>query len=176
LVPEFHAESDVIRAIIRDKARSLVGHAGLARQDRDDLQQELFLRLWRRGSRYEAGRGTVSAFVAAVVDREGAPLLRDRRALKRGLGRTVSLNHTSVETEGLVFAVWDDGPDHAARTMDVNAILASLPADLRAVAESLKSGSKSQVARDRGKTPSTLQRTVEAIRRAFLDAGYDPFP
>jgi DNA-directed RNA polymerase specialized sigma24 family protein len=169
-------EPEIVRDMSRVKARSLVGHALFTHQDREDLEQELFCRVWRRAHRYDANRGTVTAFVAAVVDREARELLRERRALKRGLGRTASFNHPSIETEGLAFAVWDDGPERAVDTSDVNAVLATLTPEQRAVAEDLKTKTVGEAARDRGDARSTLMRKVDVLKRRFLEAGFGPFP
>ncbi|GIW85376.1 MAG TPA: sigma-70 family RNA polymerase sigma factor [Dehalococcoidia bacterium] len=173
--------------LIRRKARQLVGRAGFTRSDRDDIEQELALKLLKQLSAFDPGEAHWHVFVTTVVERYAASLLRDKRAEKRDHRRATSL-HVLIETG-------DNGPVELAETVgrreqdarlgrdprsdeeraqlagDVADVLADLPADLRDVAERLKHDSVSQVARDLGLPRTTLLRRMEHVRRAFEGAG-----
>lgn len=157
-----------IRRMIAAKARRLVGRYGLQPQDRPDVEQELAARVIPRLEDYVPGRSTPAAFAAMVVAKAVANLLRDRRARKR----------TPPPRPGPP-APAEDVPDPRAEgdrrrrelADDVAAILADLPTELRALAERLKAGTVSQVARQTGVPRTSLYRPVEELREVFERAG-----
>jgi DNA-directed RNA polymerase specialized sigma24 family protein len=118
-----------VAAIITRKARSLVGRAGLQRQDCRDVEQELTLRLLENLDQFVARRGRRLAFVQRLVDRFASNLLRHRRAGQRDGGPHAPLPDTLPAPPG------DD-----TRRLDLEQALASLPPDLRAVVESFLAG------------------------------------
>jgi RNA polymerase sigma-70 factor (ECF subfamily) len=176
----------VVRALIRRKANQLIGRAGLTRQDREDLEQELLRLLLQRLSTIDQQRARTSAFLATVIERLASNLLRDRRAAKRDGRRTSSLN---------VPASGEDAPAELVDTItrreqearrgrhprgdeelaqlasDVAEVLAGLPADLRALAERLMSQSVSQAARELGVARTSLYGDIRRLRRRFERAG-----
>src|SRR5262249_1034887 len=87
-----HAKIDTYACeLIRRKARELVGRAGLTSQDREDLEQELLLRLLERLPAFDAERSAWTTFAALVIRRCAANLLRYRQAEKRDCRTTRSL-------------------------------------------------------------------------------------
>jgi RNA polymerase sigma-70 factor (ECF subfamily) len=159
--------------IIRRKARQMVGRAGIKEQDHEDLVQELMLRLLRSLRLFDAAQADRKSFVTAVVERNAAKILRDRRAKKRNGGRVESLDVLleNLDEEPPDLAVDDHAAEQADLAIDVADLLARLPAELRDLAERLKTQTLSQVARDMGIPRSTLQRRVARLRRHFEDAG-----
>ena len=95
--------------LIRRKARQLVGRAGFTRSDRDDIEQELALKLLKQLSAFDPGEAHWHVFVTTVVERYAASLLRDKRAEKRDHRRATSL-HVLIETG-------DNGPVELAETV-----------------------------------------------------------
>jgi RNA polymerase sigma-70 factor (ECF subfamily) len=159
--------------IIRRKARQMVGRAGIKEQDHEDLVQELMLRLLRSLRLFDAAQADRKSFVTAVVERNAAKILRDRRAKKRNGGRVESLDVLleNLDEEPPDLAVDDHAAEQADLAIDVADLLARLPAELRDLAERLKTQTLSQVARDMGIPRSTLQRRVSRLRRHFEEAG-----
>lgn len=151
--------------IIRRKACQMVGRAGLTRDDHDDLVQELAFRLWKSSLRFDPAQAHWKSFVTAVVERNVTKILRDRVAAKRDAGPREPLDPETGPVE--------ESAD-LARTelaLDVAAVLAGVPTDLRDLADRLMTQSLSEAARALGVPRSSLQRRVGRLRRCFEDAG-----
>jgi RNA polymerase sigma factor (sigma-70 family) len=163
---------------VRCKASRLVGKAGLRPHDREDIEQDLVLRLWRSKRTFDPALGCHGAFVATVLDRAANSLLRLRSSRKRGINRP----HRSLT----VRPGNSDAPEGAAMSRstacsshesavdlahDVSAIIGQLPPDLRELAESLKYHSVTDIARRVGISRSTVYTRLGAIRAAFAAAG-----
>jgi RNA polymerase sigma-70 factor (ECF subfamily) len=177
--------------IVRRKARQLIGRAGFTNQDREELQQELLAHLLSRLPAFDPEQGHRNKFVTAVVERFVANILRDKRAEKRDHRRVVSIN-VIVETE-------EDGPTERASIVgrneydarrgirsrdehelidlvnDIDAVLASLPDNLRRMAEGLKTKPQAEVARDMGVPPTTLNSWMRHLRERLEGAGLRDF-
>ncbi len=80
--------------IIRRKTNQLIGQAGIRKQDRVDIQQELTLRLLQRWPYFNPNRAHRNVFTTTVIERFVATILRDKRAQKRDDRRVASLNVT----------------------------------------------------------------------------------
>jgi DNA-directed RNA polymerase specialized sigma24 family protein len=87
-----NAFDERIIALVRWKARSLVGRTGLTRQDCPDLTQELLACLVVPLRGYEAGRASQLTYACTLVNRFAANILRARRAAKRAGGPVESLS------------------------------------------------------------------------------------
>ncbi|MCX7701853.1 MAG: hypothetical protein N2039_13325, partial [Gemmataceae bacterium] len=57
------------QGLIRRKVRQLVGRDGFTAQDRDDLEQELRLRLLQNLSQFDPDQAHRNVFVTSVVER-----------------------------------------------------------------------------------------------------------
>jgi RNA polymerase sigma-70 factor (ECF subfamily) len=161
------------QGIIRRKIKQLVGRAGLTRQDREDLEQELILRLLQSLHLFDPDKAHRNVFVTTVIERAVAMILRERLAKKRNGGAVQSLDHAREKTGDSTEPV-DPRRSHEEQVdlaLDLAESLAKLPDDLRDLAERLKTQSLSQAARDLGVQPSTLQRRVQRLRRCSEDAG-----
>jgi RNA polymerase sigma factor (sigma-70 family) len=172
---------DFARDLIRKKAARLVGRAGLTRSDREDLEQELALRLLQRWPAFRPDKGRRATFVRLVVDHAAADLVRRRRAKKRGPARLASLDALARTR--------DDGLAELARALggtpgpegredlriDVAGALARLPPDLRAAAEALMAWSFAEAARQLGLAPSTLRDRARRVREVFEQAGLQDY-
>ena len=178
----FHDDNQKIdrfaKGIICRKARQIIGRAGFTAQDRDDIEQELVLRLLQRLPKFDPAKSHRNVFVTTVIERSVASILRDRQAEKRDHRRVTSLNvMIDINDEGPVEmseTISEDarrpGPDRTAEELtqlrvDVAEVVDDLPPRLRDLAERLKVGSKSEVARDLGLPPTTILRWLERLRR-----------
>lgn len=161
------------------KAGQILRQAGLPRSYREDLERTLILVLLGRLARFDPGRGDRSAFVGLVLRRATINVLRHYRAAKRSAA--------VVSLETLVRAGADEPAELAARddasgareradaVLDVADAVAGLPADLRAVAEELRTHSAAEAARRLGVPRSTLHERVKEIRAAFEARGLDDY-
>jgi DNA-directed RNA polymerase specialized sigma24 family protein len=125
--------------IIRRKARQMVGHAGIKKQDRDDVVQELMLRLLQSLRLFDAAQADRKSFVTAVVERNAAKILRDRRAKKRDGGRIDWLDVLleALDEEPTDLAIDDRAAGQADLAIDV-ADLLDPAAPRRAAAAALR--------------------------------------
>jgi len=184
--------SDVLDAhvqkLIHIKAHQLLRHPGFSRSDRDDLVQELTLRLWRQVPRFDPNRAPFHTFAARVLDSCAATIVRERRRLKRAAGlRAQSLENTFVQRGStslpLVDVVRDSDPERrtgvgARRNqimVDVSRAVEALSPDLRDICRRLMSGTPASVARDLGLSRYLLRRAVARLRRHFEEAGLEDF-
>lgn len=165
------------RGLIRRKVRQSVGRAGFTEQDAHEIEQELLLRLLGSLQNYNADLTRhPNVFITTVVERAFVMILRDRRARKRGVGKLRSI-HTLLARADRTDS--DAGiPDKTSRSdaewfeliEDVAGVLATLPDDLRDLAERLKRQSVSEIARELRTPRTTLYRDLERLRRHFTDA------
>jgi DNA-directed RNA polymerase specialized sigma24 family protein len=129
----------VVRALVKAKARRLVGRAGLTRQDRPDVEQELVVRLLEGLGTYDLDRGTWPAFARTVIARAGANVLRHRTAACRDGAREQPLAADVPAPE----------PERAEERPDpdaVRAAVAQLGGDARLAAEAALDGTGTVVA------------------------------
>jgi RNA polymerase sigma-70 factor (ECF subfamily) len=175
------------RSYIRKKARQVVGRAGFTEQDREDLEQELVLRLLQRLPSRDPRRGRSTTFTRLVVDHAVANMLRERGAEKRGTGRNISLSepvelpggrHTELaqvigqrERDARLGRQSRPAEEGVDLVLDVADLLAKLPAPQRELAERLKSSTIAEVARDLGLPRTTVASRVRALRCRFEQAG-----
>jgi RNA polymerase sigma-70 factor, ECF subfamily len=144
-----------IKALIRWKARTLVGRAGLTHQDRPDVEQELAMHLFGPLQKFNRARRTRLSYAQLLVDRFALNLLRDRRAAKRSSGPLEPLPDELPEPADEVAM---------ALARDVSAVLGRLPEELRVVAESMKTGTVTDTARALGISRSTVYARLRELR------------
>lgn len=172
----FHDDNIVLdrfaQGIIRRKVRLLVSRAGFTKQDRQDLEQELVLRLLQSLDLFDPEQAHPNVFITTVIERAVAMILRERRAKKRDAGVVRSFDQGQTK-DGTPEPVDPRPSDQEAFDLasDLAEVLARLPDDLRALAERLKGQSVSQAARELGVPRTTLQRQVQRLRQCFEDAG-----
>ena len=177
-----------VKRLVRRKARQLAGRAGIPRSDRQDIEQHLYLILVKQLHRFNPQSGHPRAFVATVVERAGANVLRDCLAEKRDHRRcNVSLSAMT--------SVGEDGKEELAETLtayehrsrmgervrsdqelfelaeDVEAVLLGLSPPLRKICRLLMRHSISAVARKTKIARTTLNDTLRRLRQCFEDAG-----
>jgi RNA polymerase sigma-70 factor (ECF subfamily) len=175
------------RGLIRRKIEQLIGKAGFTAQDRQDLEQQFRVRVLQALRSFDPAVAPERVFLTAVIDRQGANLLRDRQAAKRYQRRVVSLNVTiHVEGEGLTELAQTIGrreldarlgrdtrseQDLLDRVLDVAAVIESLPAPLRELAKRRKSQTMQEISDALGIPRTTLNERMREIRQVFERAG-----
>ena len=173
--------------IIRRKVGQLIGRYGFKEQDREQLEQELTLRLLNSLRSFDPKQSHRNAFVTTIVERNVATIIRDRQAEKRDDRNVSSLNVTCrngefgpVELAQLIGQSEVDAQrGRQTRTHeqvvdlgnDIADIVARLPADLRDLAEQLKTKSLVQIARETGVTRASLRKHFDQLREIFEKAG-----
>lgn len=176
----------IARPLIRSKVRRLIGKGGLRGQDHEDLEQELWSKMWPRLRSYNAARGRSHGFLATMIDRIVVNLLRDRYAHKRDFRRVSSLRQKVLTEEGEqergdTLSQHEQDACHgrsprsdierADLVRDMAEVIQQLPKDKQQLAEDLKKYTPSEIARRRGVPRSTLQAQVRQLREIFDHAG-----
>jgi len=164
---------------VRRKARRLVARGGFAASDREDLEQELAIRLWRGLPSYDPALGSIESFIATILHRAAATLWRSRHSQRRGNGLAYhSLDVTCEELaqsveEAMSSARATVPPDEAFdRAHDVAVVLKTLPAELQRLACQLKHLSVTRIAEREGVSRSTVYARIRALRARFVEAGF----
>lgn len=172
--------------IIKRKVRQMIGRASFRHQDREDLEQELLLRLLQALESFDPVMGHRKCFVTAVVERSVCNILRDARAKKRDgrgvcslqslldganeeinfLGQTISQREYDARRKRQPRC----DMDLAQLVIDVQSVLDELSDEARELANRLKKDSKSQIARETGVPRTTLCDAARRIRKQFEDA------
>jgi RNA polymerase sigma factor (sigma-70 family) len=181
----------LVRDYIRKKVRQIVGKAGFANQDREELEQELICRLLLRFKSFDPAKGSLGAFLKTVGSRIVANLLRDQRARKRDRRLTQTL-HVLVPSEDkalveLAQTISQREQDARLRQrsrtdqesaelgQDLQDILTRLPPRLKALAELLKEKSLSAAARELGLSPTKAQLLLSLLRELLRRAGMQDY-
>lgn len=165
---------------IRGKAKQLVGKAGFQAADREDIEQELALRVWRSIQNYRPEMGCSDAFVTTVLQRAANSLLRLRNSSKRGRRHLhqslISENKVPEESRHGVEATYvlcctDRSHEIAVELAhDVAVVLSQLPSPLQELAHELKEYSAAEIARRKGLSRSTIYARMAHLRAAFVAA------
>jgi RNA polymerase sigma-70 factor (ECF subfamily) len=147
---------DHTHRLIRFKARQVARQLNLTIQDRKDLEQDLYLDLWRRLPKYRARRGRKKTFIALVVDRCVATWIA------RYLGKRTR--------EVLTGTNWDNLPCHPPRRdpdliIDLERALNALPPVLRELSARLTHQTVTEIARELGIARATLYDQINRLRR-----------
>ena len=172
--------------IVRRKVRQLLGRHGFQRQDREQLEQELVMRLVQGLRAFNPKQSHRKAFVATVVERSVATMLRDRSAEKRDYRRIHSLNVTVHAPDGNKVELIDTldaetikgrhgrvertEQEHVDLKSDVAFCLADLPEELRQLAEALKHKNVTQISKETGVPRTTLRHRIDELREHFDNA------
>lgn len=167
--------------LIKFKARQLSRRSGFSQTDRADLEQELWTDLLDRLPRYNPGKASLNTFIARVVDRKVATILRYHLAAMRSPARNeASLNEPVLDCDGRVVERHQTTPEAAGTYQriqdlrrDLAEVRASLPTDiLRAIMDEIGlGGTVNSIAADMGLSRRVVERHVSDLRRIFEDAG-----
>lgn len=179
------------RGIIRRKVKQLIGRAGFTQQDREDLEQDLFVRVLQSLPKFNPDQAHRNKFITTVVERYVANILRNKQAEKRDHRRISSLN--------VMIEITEEGPTELAQTIgdreldarlgrhrraeeeltqlafDLADVMSTLPESWRTLLELRKSRTMQEVADEMGVPRTTLNDWMRRIRRRFENAGMQDY-
>ncbi|MFN8179290.1 MAG: RNA polymerase subunit sigma-24 [bacterium] len=175
---------DATRRLIRIKAWDLAQDSVFTPADKRDIEQELTLDLLRRLAKYDARRGTRTAFVRRVVENRVKTLLEHRLAERRDPRRLAfslddaldphsegTLSREEVLDPGDLDPTWGSpAEDHDLR-VDLGRAIYQLPLDLARLAMALEVESVTQISLRTGIPRGTLYDAIARIQAALKAAG-----
>ena len=185
-----HDFDDFALDMVSIKAAELVGKADFTADDFEDIKQDMLLDLLERLAKYDPGKSNFKLFVTCVIDRKGKNLIRYRESEKRDYRREdCSLNEDVMvadSDEPVQRLATIDQDDHDIRTgkygrpaaeriqlrLDIEAVVAGMPPELRKAAELLQTQTVTQVARALGVPRTTFyDKHLRLLREAFSAKG-----
>ncbi len=176
------------RNYVRKAARGLAGKHGFGEEDHEEIQQHLYEKLAPHLGRADSDSPRWRAFVARIVRRHLASLVRNNLAAKRdhrrlrSLDTVVSADACGPVTRGETLSkrecdarrgrVHRSAEEQAAMAIDVSECLAEIDDPrMREVCRRLMHDSLSQVARDMGIPRTTLRTWLDKLRTRFEERG-----
>lgn len=157
---QFLAVLPLARRASEVRTSAAVAQANVEPADREDMNQEGLVAVWRALPRYDPSRASLRTFVERVLTTRFASLVRSRRR-RRKLEPLVE--HHSVGLDGI--------PGVEFRT-DFHRVSASLAERDRRLATLLLDHSPTEASRVLHISRSTVYERIRRIRTAFEDAGF----
>lgn len=153
-------------AIIKQKARRMLGRSGYGKSDVEDIEQVAAMHLFQKTHLHRPGRGPREKFVCKVVKNKLLNMIEAKTARKRDNRRDVSLDHVDQ-------AVLRDGrsSERAGVQMDVQDALKRMPDGLREIALLRIDLRPSQIEKLPGMTRGKVRWALEQIEQFLHDAG-----
>ncbi len=142
------------------RSAACVATAGLPAAEREDLEQEALMWVWRALPHYDPSRSSLRTFIERVIANRFASLLRARR---RQL-RLVPLEDQHLATR--------DGIPMVEFRSDLQRVEGSLPECDRRLLPLLMEYNPTDASRELGIARSTVYQRIRRIRAAFADAGF----
>lgn len=181
---QIEALTPYLTALIEVKARQLVGKTGYTQDDIKDIEQDLTQDLLERLPNFDPTKASLNTFADRVVGRRICNLMRDRQAgIRDWRLEAFSLNAEIETDEGSIerheFISQDEvdlrtgrynrpSAERAYLQMDLDAVIAGLPPELRRVAEMLMTQTVAEVARELGIPRGSFRdRYLAQLREAF---------
>jgi RNA polymerase sigma-70 factor (ECF subfamily) len=164
--------------IIRLKARILVGLFGFTEHDLPDIQQELFLELYKTIGSFDPEKSQETTFITRVIESKIFDMIKQRQAQCRdwrkcqySLNQTVTMPEVGVieKIETLEFEPESD----PMLVLDVNLLIERLPPELRKFCLLLKHYGISEALEEFPIPQSVFFRKLYALRKIFQQAGLD---
>jgi RNA polymerase sigma factor (sigma-70 family) len=171
------------RGLIQRKINQLIGRAGFNRQDGEDLEQELYVRILQSFPNFNSNVAHYNAYITTVVERHVANILRNKQAGKRDHRRISSLNVIITRT--------DEGPTELAQTIgdreldarigrhrcadeestqlaiDMDSMIGTMPDQWQTLLQMRKTLTMSEICRKMGVPRTTLNDWMRRIRQRF---------
>jgi RNA polymerase sigma-70 factor (ECF subfamily) len=164
--------------IIRRQSRMLIGLFGFTEHDVPDIQQELFLELYKRKENFDPEKGRESTFIARVVESKVLDLIKQRQAECRDWRRCRDSLNQTVNLPGIgviekIETLESEQNSNPLLVLDVTLILERLPPDLAALCQVLKYYDKNEASEDYPASRSAFSRKLQALRDIFMQVGFD---
>lgn len=177
--------------VVRHTTRVLVRRGRLQEADREDLEQELMLDLLRRLPRFDPARATLRTFVSRVVRHRAARIVAasfTAKAVSRrgmlslqdevddGSGVSVERGETLDPAEDCRRSRGPGAPgDTHDLRVDLDAVVADLPADMQELCSWLLHHTATEAARTTGTSRASIWRRMQPVRERFAAAGIDDY-
>jgi RNA polymerase sigma-70 factor (ECF subfamily) len=188
--PDQQTIDQTVLRVVHNKAARLAGTNGFSRSDREDIQQELLVDYFVRVRKFDPAKSSCRTFLYRVVRHRIASLLDAQHAACRNhrLCRDSLDGPAQVVTGEAIplgdFVSFDECEFRIGRhalssgerqdlRIDVDRVIATLPYELAAIADLLRSVGVVETANQLGVPRSTVYRRITAIRAVFARAGLD---
>ncbi len=129
--------------------------------DRDDIEQDLIVRLLESWPQFDPAKGSATTFISMVVRNTVSNLIRRRQLELR----------TFVDSDALPVAAEPSHEHDVDLECDVAAVLARLPPEDRELAERLVDSSIRQIAAEDDVSVASVRKRVAHLREVFAAAG-----
>jgi RNA polymerase sigma-70 factor (ECF subfamily) len=166
------------KKIIRRRARLLIGLFGFTEHDIPDIQQELFLELYKRQENFDSEKGKGSTFIARVIESKVLDLIKQRQAECRdwrrcrdSLNQTITLPDIGVIEK--IETLESEQNSDPLLILDVTLILERLSPDLQKFCQVLKYYDRNEALEYSPDSRSAFFRKLQALKKIFLQAGFD---
>ena len=155
-----------IAALIKHKAKRLIGRYGFRRDDREDLEQELAMHVVAGMQKYEPSRASARTYADRIISSKIASIIERATAQKRDRRR-----ERPLQDDVVLLARSTPATDLVA---DVRCAVAALPPDLRALVTLFENHSQAEVARRTGLSRQRVRTARTYIARHFARHGLGP--
>lgn len=186
------SDDHFIRSIIQRKVKHLIGTSGFDNSDRQDLVQDLFVRVVQSLELFDPEVGHLYPFVCTIVQRHLSNMVRNRSVSKRGPSQIASLNVTVSLPDGgvteLSQVIGDGELDRRLGRerrlseevltdlrIDLAQEISKLPEKWQHLLERRKTLSMPEIAREMRVPRTTLNDWMRQIRKRFEDVGLDKY-
>lgn len=178
--------NDYAVKLIKTTARQLTRQHGFSTSDRDDIEQELAIRLLEKLPKHDPSRASLETFITLVINHLAKALLRAQMR-KREFSKAISLDEpipTDPEGDITLLDVTDhenflvqtgmiprSGEQQIVLEIDTATMIDSLPETLRDTCLLLTQETVSEVAAKLGVHRDTIYKRLAQIRKHFNDKG-----
>ena len=145
----------LLKRSIRYRAAAI----GLNAADREDLEQQVAVRVWLAVGRFDPARGSLVTFVESVARNEVASFLRSRRYQHL---------EESLEAHERVLTAPDRRHDAC---IDIRRVLSTVVSADRAVAALLTESTVTETGCELSISRAATYRAIQRLRAAFISAG-----
>ncbi len=153
--------SDYAGWLVRRTAADLVKSRDFNVSDRDDIEQDLIVRLLESWPQFDPAKGSATTFISTVVRNTVSNLIRRRQRELR----------TFVSSDALPVVEDSSHEDGVDLKCDVATVLARLSPEDRDLAKRLMVSSVRRIAAEDNESIATVRKRVERLRKVFEAAG-----
>jgi len=170
-------KDEYVQQVVRIKSTQLIGKYGFTVSDQPDIEQELMIDLIVGLRQFDPDRAQRNTFIAAIVERSVARVVRHRRQPMRDYRRCrESLDRVVTDDGSTVMDVVDKGADHCARIdleIDFAEARRMLPANLDELVGGIGEESVAKIGRRTGLTREAIRHAVRRVRKQLADQGME---
>jgi RNA polymerase sigma-70 factor, ECF subfamily len=180
LMAAFLQKEPAAAAALYDRFASRIYGLGLVmlknKTDAEDLVQDTFLKLWRRGSGFDPQRGSLDVWILMVARNLAIDVIRRRTLEAKKLSTELTYSEASVEPGPEWHAEQRDLMRHAQKAME------ELPAEQRSALELTYLGERSstEVAAlehiPQGTVKSRVRAGLSTLRKSLSENDSEPSP